>query len=93
MITRATTGPGPRIVEFDPEALYQAVDKQRRMRRISMREVLRQIGERTPSTMTRLGQGHIVSADTLVRLMHWLGHDDISAFVRYVHDEEADTSA
>lgn len=69
--------PQPRTVRFDPEKLYLAVDQRRRELRLTRREVLRQVGERTPSSLTRLGQGAHPSADLLVRLMAWLGEHDV----------------
>ena len=73
--------PGPRVVALDCEALYVAVDRRRRALRITGREVLRQIGERSPSSLTRLGQGKPPSADLLVRLLHWLGTTDVGPFL------------
>lgn len=73
--------PEPRAVALDVEALYVAVDRRRRQLRISRRDVLRQIGERTPSSLSRLGQGRHPSADLLVRLLYWLGDTDISPYV------------
>lgn len=73
--------PAPRVVRFDPEALYVAIDRRRRALRISNREVLRQIGEHTPSSLTRLGHGRQPSADLLVRLLHWLGETDLAPYI------------
>lgn len=81
--------PAPRAVRFDPEALYAAIDRRRRELRISGREVLRQIGEYTPSALTRLGQGRQPSADLLVRLLHWLGETDLSPYIAPVSVEGA----
>jgi hypothetical protein len=81
--------PAPRVVRFDPEALYVAVDRRRRELRISSREVLRQIGEHTPSSLTRIGQGRQPSADLLVRLLHWLGEMDLAPYVASVESVEA----
>lgn len=78
----------PRTVQFDPEKLYVAVDAHRRALRISRREVARQVGENTPSTLTRLGQGRHPSADLLCRLLVWLGNTDVSRYVSPV-DEAA----
>ena len=73
--------PRPRAVALDSEALYTAVDRKRRKLRISGREVCRQVGERGPSALTRLGQGKQPSADLLVRLLHWLGTTDVGPFL------------
>lgn len=76
-----TRPPLPRTVRFDPERLYVAVDARRRELRISQREVLRQVGEYTPSSLNRLGQGKHPSADLLCRLLVWLGDTDVSNYV------------
>lgn len=73
--------PVARAVRLNVEALYVAVDRRRRELRISRREVLRQIGERTPATLNRLGQGTQPSADLLVRLLHWLGETDLKPYI------------
>lgn len=78
--------PAPRVVRFDPEALYAAVDRRRRELCISGREVLRQVGEYTPSALTRLGQGKQPSADLLVRLLHWLGETDLAPYIASVEE-------
>lgn len=70
-----------RTVRFDPEKLYVAVDRRRRELRISRREVLRQVGEHTPSSLTRLGQGAHPSADLLCRFLVWLGDTDVAAYL------------
>jgi hypothetical protein len=80
--------PSPRSVRFDPEKLYVAVDQRRRELRVTGREVLRQVGERTPSALTRLGQGAHPSADLLCRLLVWLGDPDVSNYVSEIPQEE-----
>lgn len=74
----------PRTVTLDTEALYVAIDRRRRELRITRREVLRQIGERTPSALTRLGQGGHPSADQLIRLLTWLGETDLKPYIREI---------
>jgi hypothetical protein len=81
--------PAPRVVRFDTEALYMVVDRRRRELRISNREVLRQIGEHTPSSLTRLGQGRQPSTDLLVRLLHWLGETDVAPYIAPVESGES----
>lgn len=76
-----TPQPLPRSVRLDPEKLYASIDRRRRELRISQREVLRQVGEKTPSSLTRIGQGTHPSADLLCRLLLWLGDTDVSRFV------------
>lgn len=67
---------------LDCEALYTAIDRERRKRRIrGTREVLRQAGIGGPSLLTRLGQGHGPSADNLIRLLTWLGTADLAPFI------------
>lgn len=73
---------------FDSEALYLAIDKQRRQRRVrSQRAVLREAGITTPSTLTRLGQGNSLDANTLVRLLVWLGETNLAPYITYVEEE------
>jgi hypothetical protein len=81
-----------RTVRFDPEKLYVAVDRRRRELRISRREVLRQIGENTPSSLTRLGQGAHPSADLLCRFLVWLGDTDLAAYMSPVDADECQAS-
>jgi len=73
--------PRPRTVRFDAEKLYAAIDQRRRELRISGREVLRQVGEYTPSSLTRIGHGQHPSADLLVRLLVWLGDTDLRPYI------------
>lgn len=81
--------PGPRLVEFDPEALYVALDKRRRDLRISRRELLRQCGFGSPSLVTKLGQGHSIDARSLVVFLNWLGETDLKPYMRPAqHPEE-----
>jgi len=84
-----TPSTGPRQVRFDSEKLYVALDRRCRELRISRRELLRQIGENTPSSITRLGQGRAPSADLLCRLLVWFGNTDLAPFLSPVElDEE-----
>lgn len=67
---------------LDAEALYTAIDRTRRQRRIrGNREVLRQAGILGPSCLTRIGQGHAPSVDNLIRLLEWLGTTDLAPFI------------
>lgn len=68
-------------VRLDCDALYVALDRQRRARRMSWRDVLADAGVKGPSLSTRLGQGHPPSADNLVRLLKWLGRTDLGPFI------------
>jgi hypothetical protein len=83
----APPGAEPRTVRFDPEKLYVALDRRRRELRISRRELLRQVGERTPSSITRLGQGNNPSADLLARFLVWLGDTDLAPYLSPVGQE------
>lgn len=80
--------PDPRVVQFDPEALYVAIDRRRRELGISKREVCRQVGEHTPSAVTRIGRGTHPSADLLVRILHWLGETDVGAYMAPVESDD-----
>jgi hypothetical protein len=71
-------GDGPTL---DVEALFTAVDRQRRARRIRFRDVASEAGI-SASTLTRLGYGHRPDVDGLVRLLAWLGTTDLAPFVR-----------
>lgn len=68
-------------VHFDPEALYAALDRERRTRRITWAVLCREVGV-SASTITRIGQGHAPSADGLLRFMHWLRVYEINKFAR-----------
>lgn len=73
---------------FDPDALYVALDRKRRQRRILWRQIAREAGV-SPSTLTRIGQGHQIYSDGLVKLMAWLGASDISQFAKRAGDKPA----
>lgn len=64
---------------FDPEKLYEALDRKRRRRHIKWRDVAAGASV-SPSTLTRISQGKRPDADSLVRLMAWLGQFDIRQF-------------
>lgn len=66
---------------FDPDALYVALDRQRRTRRLTWRGVAAEAGV-SPSTLTRVGQFKRPDADGLVRLLAWLGTTDLAPYVR-----------
>jgi hypothetical protein len=68
---------------FDSDALYIAIDRQRRQRRISFRQIAREAGLQ-PNTTTRLGQGRAISADVLIRLLIWLGETDLKPYIKEV---------
>lgn len=67
---------------FDCEALYLAMDKQRRDRRLSWRAVGREVGvPNQPSLMTRLAHGKPPGVANLVLMLAWLGTTDLEAFI------------
>lgn len=56
---------------FDVDALYVALDRLRRRRRMSWRDVARAT-EVSPSTFTRIAHGDMPSVASLVALLEWL---------------------
>lgn len=70
---------GNALPTFDPDALYVALDRVRRKRRMQWRQVACEAGV-SASTLTRIGQGRTCNADGLVRLLAWLGTTDIGPF-------------
>ena len=66
---------------FDHDALYVAIDRIRRQRRIHFRDIAAE-AKVTPSTLTRIGQGSKPDADSLIRLLAWLGTTDLAPFIR-----------
>lgn len=72
--------PGDRLARLDPDALYVALDRQRRKRRMQWRTVAAEASV-SPSTLTRIGQGHRPDADGLLRLLLWLGTTDLAPFI------------
>ena len=69
---------GPR---FDAEAFYVALDRVRRQRRMSWRDI-RKESSVSGSTFTRMGlDWRPPSADNLVKLLAWLGQTDIAPYV------------
>jgi transcriptional regulator with XRE-family HTH domain len=67
-------------IRLDCDALYVALDRQRRQRRIQWRQIAREAGV-SPSTLTRVGQGRRPDADGLARLLVWLGSTDLAPFI------------
>jgi hypothetical protein len=72
---------------LDVEALYTAVDRQRRNRRMTWRNVAHDVGI-SPSSFTRLGHGLRPDADALMRLLVWLGATDHTAVAAFIHPAE-----
>lgn len=77
--------PGDQPARLDPDALYVALDRKRRSRRMQWREIAQEASV-SPSTFTRIGQGRRPDADGLVRLMLWLGTTDLAPFITRTAD-------
>lgn len=73
----------PRILAFDPEALYARLDTSRRSQRLSWRALSRQSGIDT-ALISRLGHGHSPGVGNLVRVLAWLGETDLAPYLREV---------
>lgn len=71
----------PRMVRLDLEALNIAIQDKRIQLNISEREISRLIGEKTPSSLTRLKQGKQPSIDLFIRIVTWLGVTDINQLI------------
>ena len=67
-------------LEVDVDAVYEAVDRQRRQLGMHRQDVARELGL-APAMFTRLDHGRVPSATTLVRIMSWLG-GDVSDFTK-----------
>jgi hypothetical protein len=67
---------------FDVDALYVALDRERRTRRLSWRGLFREADVADVSLITRLSNGKAPSAHNLVRLLMWLGNTDIKPYIR-----------
>jgi hypothetical protein len=65
---------------FDSDAFYVALDRKRRIGHMKWRDVAREAGI-SASTLTRIGQLKRPDADSLVRLLWWLGDMDVEPFV------------
>ncbi|MET9221328.1 helix-turn-helix domain-containing protein [Streptomyces sp. NPDC003300] len=53
-------------------ALYAALDAARTTKKLSWRQLAAEVGV-SPSTMTRLANGHRPDVDAFAALVHWLG--------------------
>ena len=73
---------GKARVLFDSEALYVALDRERRERRMSWRAVLRAAGIPGLGLITRLGRGHAPDISNVARLLLWLGDTDLKPYLR-----------
>jgi transcriptional regulator with XRE-family HTH domain len=57
---------------LDTDALYAALDAQRAARKLSWRQLAKEVGV-SPSTMTRLANGQRPDVDAFAALVRWLG--------------------
>lgn len=73
--------PAQRTIKFDPERLYAALDRRRRVLKISQREMMRQIGEPQSSALMRVGRGGSPSVDLLARMLVWLGNTELRPYL------------
>jgi transcriptional regulator with XRE-family HTH domain len=60
------------LTELDIPALFAAVDRQRRTRSLTWRQLALSL-QVSPSTFTRMAQGNRPDADTFLTLVAWLG--------------------
>jgi transcriptional regulator with XRE-family HTH domain len=58
--------------QLDTDALFAALDAQRKAKELSWRQVAGEAGV-SASTLTRLGQGKRPDVDSFAALIHWLG--------------------
>lgn len=65
---------------FNREAFYVRLDRERRNRRMSWNAIGRETGMSSAS-LTYLGQGSSLHADTLASLMAWLGETDLAPYI------------
>jgi transcriptional regulator with XRE-family HTH domain len=70
---------------LDTDALYAALDAQRTARKLSWRQLAKEVGV-SPSTMTRLANGQRPDVDSFAGLVRWLGQ---SADTFLVSDDQA----
>lgn len=54
------------------QALYDALDQQRRKKKLSWRQLAGEVGV-SPSTLSRMGQGKRPDVDSFASLVDWLG--------------------
>jgi len=76
----AVTGKPPKEGRLNTQALYAALEAERRDRGLSWTEVAKEIGPWSASTLRRLANGGRVSADLMLACTWWLG-TQVSDFV------------
>ena len=70
---------------FDAEALYRALDQQRRDRGMTWADVSREIGV-SASTITRTRKGGRMEVDGMLAMVYWLD-EKVETFVREKHHD------
>lgn len=65
-------GAHPNKAKLDVQALYDALDQQRRVKKFSWRQVAEAAGV-SPSTLSRMAQGKRPDVDSFATLVDWLG--------------------
>jgi transcriptional regulator with XRE-family HTH domain len=65
---------------LDTEALFAALDAERKSRKLSWRQLAAEVGV-SPSTMTRLANGQRPDVDAFAALVRWLGQSADSFLV------------
>lgn len=74
--------PGPsRILRFDTRAMYEALDRERRLRGMTWRQVAHELPGFTPSMLTNLAAGPLIGFPRVMRITQWL-RLPAAAFVR-----------
>lgn len=67
---------------FNHAAFLAAIETERERRGISNRELSRQADINAAGvTLTHLRQGHAPSAETVARLLVWLGNTDLAPYI------------
>ncbi|WP_326959274.1 helix-turn-helix domain-containing protein [Amycolatopsis sp. NBC_01286] len=73
---------------IDTRRLYDALDGQRRARKLSWRQVAHEAGV-SPSLLSRMGNGHRPDLDGFVALVQWLGLPAEDFMIELDQEEEA----
>src|SRR4029077_15660202 len=70
--TLPDVAPG-KILRFDTNAIYAALDRQRRERELTWKQVAEEIGGLQPAALARLAGGGRTSFPDVIRIARWLG--------------------
>lgn len=68
-------------MQLDVEALYLALDRQRRQSRWTWSALARHLNV-VPNVLLRLQHGHVPSLSTLLLLLNWLTMTDLEPFLK-----------